>query len=95
MVKKLLDIFPENDWNRWIRDSKTKKLNLSNCATKFDLKGATDSDAAKFAKRADLASVNSEVDRLDMDKLDTTTVDLSKLSKLVKHDFVKKNYLMN
>ena len=30
-----------------------------------------------------------------MDKLDTTTVDLSKLSKLVKHDFVKKNYLMN
>ena len=35
--------------------------------------------------------MKSKVDKLDIDKLVTITVDLSKLSEVVKYDFVKKN----
>ena len=46
------------------------KLDLSNYATKADFKNATDTDTPKFAKEVDLASLKSEVDKLDIDKLD-------------------------
>ena len=44
-------------------------LNLSNYATKFDLKNATGVDTSDFAKSYSLASLKSEVDKLDIDKL--------------------------
>ena len=34
----------------------------------------------KFAKKTDLASLKSEIAKLDINKLETTPVDLSKLS---------------
>ena len=45
------------------------ELDLSNYATKAELKNTTGVDTSKFAKKFDLASLQSEVDRLDIDKL--------------------------
>ena len=38
----------------------------------------------KFAKKASVASLKSKIDQLDIDELDTTPIDLSKLSNVVK-----------
>ena len=46
------------------------KLDLSNYATKADLENSTGVDASKFAKKVDLASLKSEVDKLYIDKLE-------------------------
>ena len=54
-----------------------------------NLKNATDVDTSKFAKQVDLASLKSEVDILDITKLETTPFDLSKLSDVVKNEVVK------
>ena len=54
------------------------------------MKGATDINTSNFAKETALASLKSDVDSLDIDKLETTTVDLSKLSDMVKKAVVKK-----
>ena len=61
------------------------KLDLSNYAEKkTDLKNATDVDTSKLAKKVDLAGLKSEIDKLDIDKLETTPIDLDKLSDIVK-----------
>ena len=57
--------------------------------TQKGLKRATDIVISKFAKQADLANLKSDVDRLDIDKLESTLVDLSQLSNLVKTNVVK------
>ena len=41
-----------------------------------------------------LSSLKSKVDKLDVDKLAPTPVDLNKLSDVVKNDFVKKDVYM-
>ena len=46
--------------------------------------------ALSFALKSNLASLKTEVDKLDMDKLVTAPVDWSKLSDVVKNDVVKK-----
>ena len=66
------------------------KLDLSNYATKADLRSATGVDISKFAKNVDLPSLKSETDKLDISKLETTPVDLSKLSDVVQHKVVKR-----
>ena len=45
------------------------ELDLTNYATKADLKNAAGVDTSKFPKKVDLASVKSNVDKLDIDKL--------------------------
>ena len=45
------------------------ELDLSNYATKADLENATDVDTSKFAKKIDLASLKSNTDKLDIDRL--------------------------
>ena len=47
-------------------------------------------DVSSFALKANLASLKTETDKLDTDKLTTVPVDLSKLSDVVKNDVVKK-----
>ena len=42
---------------------------LSNYATKADLKNATGIDIFDFAKKTDLTKLKSDVDKLDIDKL--------------------------
>ena len=47
-------------------------------------------DTSSFALKSNLASLKTEVDKLDIDKLVPVPVDLSKLSDVVKNDVVKK-----
>ena len=50
--------------------NKTKfELDFHNYATKSDLKNATGVTTLQFAKKADLASLKSDFDELDIDKL--------------------------
>ena len=44
---------------------------------------------SKFSKKADLASLKSDVGKLDIDKLETIPADLNKLSKAVDNSVVK------
>ena len=62
---------------------------MSNCATKTDLNNVTH-DTSSFALKANSASLKTEVDKLDIDRLAPVPVDLSKLSDVVKNDVVKK-----
>ena len=55
------------------------KVGLSNYAIKADLKNATGIDTSSFAKKTDLASLKSNVDKLGIDKLKTVPDDLSNL----------------
>ena len=66
------------------------KVDLSNYATKTDLKNVTHVAISSFALKINLASLKTEADKLDIDKLVPVPVDLSKLSDVVKHDVVKK-----
>ena len=66
------------------------KVDLSNYATKTDLQNVTDVDTSSFALKTNLASLKTEVDKLDIGKLAPVPVDLSKLSDVVKNDVVKK-----
>ena len=66
------------------------KLDLVNYATKTDLKNITHADVSNFASKTNLASLKTEVDKIDTDKLKTVPADLAKLSNVVKNDVVKK-----
>ena len=50
----------------------------------------TDVDTWKFAEKVDLANLKSEIDKLDVGKLETFPVDLSKLREVVKNKVAKK-----
>ena len=65
-------------------------VDLSNYATKDDIKNITHVDTSGFALKTNLANLKSEVDKLDVDKLKHIPTDLSKLSDVVKDDAVKK-----
>ena len=66
------------------------KVDLSNYATKTDLKNVTHVDTSIFALKSNLASLKTEFDNLDIDKLVSVPVDLSKLGDVVKNDVVTK-----
>ena len=66
------------------------KVDLSNRATKSDIKNISHVDTSSFASKTNLASLETEVDKLDIDKLVPVPIDLSKLSDVVKNDVVKK-----
>ena len=66
------------------------ELDLSNYATKADLKNATGVAKSKFAKKVHLANLKSDVDKLDIDKLKNVPANLSNLkSKVYKVDVDK------
>ena len=66
------------------------KLDLVNYATKTDLKNITHADVSSFASKTNLASLKTEVDKIDTDKLKTVPAYLANLSNAVKNDVVKK-----
>ena len=66
------------------------KVDLSDYTTKPDLKIVTHVDTSRFALKTNLASLKTEVDKIDLDKLAPVPVDLSKLSNVVKNDMVEK-----
>ena len=56
------------------------KVDFSNYATKADIKNISHVDTSSFGLKLNLASLKTEVDKLDIDKLVPVPVDLSKLS---------------
>ena len=66
------------------------ELDLTNYATKDDVKNITHVDVSSFATKTNLAALKSEVDKIDVNKLKTTPTDVAKLSNVVKNDVVKK-----
>ena len=66
-------------------------IDLSNYATKTDLKNVTHVDTLSFALKPKLASLKTAVDKLDIEKLAPVPVDLSNLSDVVKKSCCKKN----
>ena len=62
------------------------KVDLSNYATKTDIRNISHIDTSSFALQSNLASLKTGVDKLDIDKLAPVPVDLSKLSNAVKND---------
>ena len=74
------------------------KVDLSNYATKADIKNISHVDTSSFSLKTNLANLKAEVDKLDIDKLKPVSTDLSKLSNVVKNDVAKKvdyNKLVN
>ena len=67
------------------------KVDLSNYVTKTDQKNITHVETSSYALKTNLASLKTEVDKLDIDKLAPVSVDLSKLSDAVKNDVVSKS----
>ena len=63
---------------------------MSNYATKTDLKNVKHVDVSSFGLKTNLASLKTEVDKLDIDKLTPIPNDLAKLSNVLKNDVVTK-----
>ena len=59
------------------------KVDLSNYATKTDLRNVTHVDTSNFALKINLSSLKTEVDKLEIENF-------SRLSDVVKNDVVKK-----
>ena len=71
------------------------KVDLSNYATKADIKNISHVDTSNFALKSNLASLKTEVDKLDIYKLVHVPVDLSKLSDVLKMMLLKKLCMIN
>ena len=67
------------------------RVDLSNYATKTDVKDIWHADTSSFALKTNLANLKTEADSLDIDKLVSIPGDLSKLGNVVKNGVVKKN----
>ena len=70
------------------------KVDLSNYATKTDIKNISHIDTSSFALKPNVASLKTKVDKLDINKLLPVPVNLSKLNDVVKNDVVKKKLHM-
>ena len=70
--------------------SEKVKIDLNNYATKKDINDITHVDTSNFALKTNLSCLKTEEYKLDIGKLATAPVDLSKLSNVVKNDVVIK-----
>ena len=84
----MIQYFPK-PYEPFGRDIKGK-VDLSNYATRTDLKNVSYVYVSSFALKSNLASLKTEVDKLDIDKLTPVPNDLAKLSNIVKNDIIKK-----
>ena len=66
------------------------EVDLSNYGTKTDIKNISHVDISSFALKSNLASLKTEVDKLDINKLVPVPIDLCKLRDVVKNDVAKK-----
>ena len=65
-------------------------VDLSNYATRTDLKNVTHVNTSSFALKTNLDNLKTEVDKLEIDKLVPVPTDLSNLSNVVRNDVAKK-----
>ena len=77
-----MNYYPEPSYTR---NNIKVELDLSNYATKSEVKKATGVDISEFAKKVDLAGLKLNFDELDKDKLKTVALDLGKLSNVLKY----------
>ena len=98
MIRSIVGLIKNISYrNEWVfpklqsheKDIKVK-IDVSNYATKEDIKNVTHVDTSSFALKTNLSSLKTKVDKLDIDKLVPVPTDLSKLSNVVKNDVVKK-----
>ena len=66
------------------------ELDLTNYATKTDLKNVTHVDVSSFARKNNLAALKTEIDKIDTDKLKAAPTDSAKLTNAFENDLVKK-----
>ena len=66
------------------------EVDLSNYATKDDVKNITHVDVSSYVTKTNLAALKTEVDKIDTDKLKIVPDDLAKLSNVVKNEVAKK-----
>ena len=65
-------------------------VDLSNYATRTDLKNVTHVNTSSFALKTNLDNLKTEIDKLEIDKLVPVPTDLSNLSNVVRNDVAKK-----
>ena len=63
---------------------------MAKYATKDDVRNITHVDVSSFASKANLAVLETEVDKIDADRLKTAPTDLAKLTNAIENDVVKK-----
>ena len=68
------------------------EFDLTNYATKTDLKNITHVDVSSFASKTNLAALKTEVDKIETDKLKTAPTDVAKLTNAIENDVVKKTH---
>ena len=73
----------------------TVNVDLEGLATKDDFKSITHVDTSLFALKSNLTALKTKVDKLDIPKLRIVPTDLSKLTKEVQEDFIKKQILVH
>ena len=66
------------------------RVDLSNYATKEDIKNIMQVNTSGFALKSNLDNLKTEVDKLDIDKLKPLPDDVSKLSNVVANEVIKK-----
>ena len=66
------------------------KIDMSNYATKTDIKNISHVDTSSFALKTNLANLKTDVHQLDIDIFTPVPVDLTNLSDEVKNDVLKK-----
>ena len=71
------------------------RVDLSNYAAKTDLKNVSHVDVSSFALKSNLATLKTEVDKLDIDKLTPVPNDLAELSNVVKRMLLKRLNITN
>ena len=85
IVLLTVELIKRHSINEWIycRTRMKVELDLSNHATKADLKNAPGVDTSKFAKNVDLAYFKSNVAKLDSDKVKNVPTNLRNLKSKV------------
>ena len=71
------------------------EFELSSYTAKADLNGATGVDAPNLPLKSNLANLKAQVDKIDVDKIKTAPVDLSKLSYVVNNEVVEELVMIN
>ena len=71
------------------------KVNLSNYAAEADIKNISHVDTSSFALKTNLASLKTEFNKLDIDKLVPVPTNLSKISNVVIMMLLKRLYMID
>ena len=71
------------------------KIDMSNYATKIDIKNISYVDTSSFLLKTNLANLKTDVDKFDIEILAPVPVELTNLSDVVKMMSLKKLHMMN